>query len=214
MLMRLRTQLSLISAGLLLGFLSPGYAMVPMEMQHVRQAIVYGMEHGGETRHAIMADNWIEGSEGSLLLVYSPFMMIASEVARGNTYDLPPTEKAIKETKAKHWRTIRNFVEGSQPVQVKFTLSCYGTDPAFMKTARAVLTGEGRGQSVVLKPTKTYCQPDGEKLNTGTGQVMYEAMGAFYFPLEKLLALDEMTLTVRFADGRELAFPMRPKHLY
>lgn len=58
-------------------------ALIKMDAEGINLALKYGMQNSGMGLYSILGGNWIEGPGGALLNIYTPFMMLATEAARG-----------------------------------------------------------------------------------------------------------------------------------
>ncbi len=170
-------------------------ALVPVDAKGINQAVRYGMERGHYGLSELLGPNWMERADGTLLNIYTPFMMIAANVAKGG-HPANPTPKEIKKAHKMHSRVIRSMTNIRYQSEAKFVLSLYGDSNKFQRTIAAKIEGIGHGKTFTLKPSKRiigrFAQPiDGDK-KTAT---QWEGVNAYYFPMKTLLHLDEYDIT-------------------
>lgn len=173
----------------------PAFALVDITTETVNQAIEYGINNAELGLANLLGDNWIEGPDGMLINVYSPFMVIAAKVAKGG-YAIPAKAQDIKAARARYNRTIRDFVDENKPDLVKFSVSLYGDTPEFAGKASAWIEGIGRGKEFRLKPTKQLRDKIANPSRQGLGN-SYEAINAYYFNIKDLLNMDKFRFYIQ-----------------
>jgi len=185
--------------------LSPTWALVDTDAAGVNQAIRYGISQGKLGLFSLLGPNWIEGPDGSLLNIYTPFMMIASRVARGGYDNNDPSENLLKQIKKRYTKTIRMYQDPRHPAQVKFSVSVYGDSPYFARALNARIEGYGSGKKFLLVPTSStrqkFAQPideasDAVKTSDTQEAVMYDAINSYYFDFKRLQYLDDYQLII------------------
>ncbi len=173
---------------------SPGYALIKMDREGIALALKYGMQNSGLGLYNLLGPNWIEGAEGALLNIYTPFMMLASKSARGG-YPTSPAAEDIKSARKRYHRVIRTIRDIRNPVLVKFSVSMYGDSPDFAYRRVAYIEGIGRGKRFKLKPAKSIRQRTAMEI-PGTDIKPYEAINAYYFDFKTLQNMDEFKLII------------------
>ncbi len=194
---RFLTRLLLSLLGSLLLFTQPASAMVKMDAAGINQSIRYGIRQSHLGLYNLLGPNWIESSDGTLLNIYTPFMLLASRVARGGYEDPEPSEQALKKIRKRYGKTLRLFNDPRYPAQVKFAVSMYGGSDSFTRNLNARIEGFGRGKKFLLKPVKNTRQKFAAPVEGGiTEDTTFEGINAYYFDYKKLLNLDEYKLII------------------
>ncbi|MFN8615057.1 MAG: hypothetical protein U0003_04010 [Vampirovibrionales bacterium] len=172
---------------------APSWAFIPLDPPGINQALRYGLEHGRFGLADVLGPNWIEKPDGTLLNIYSPFMMLATKVAKGRH----PANESLTAIKKHYKRDIEKLTSPYYPVEVKFSLSSFGNDAKFARRLKARIEGVGRGKQFKLYPTKTIAPPFATALpSNNEGPLEYEAVTAFYFAAAPLNQLETFTLTI------------------
>jgi hypothetical protein len=184
-----------ILAGMCLMAVNAAYALVDITDETVDQAIAYGIDNGGSGLSYLLGNNWIEGPNGMLINIYSPFMMIAAKAAKGG-YASPANKEDVKSAKKRYYRTIRDFVDPKKKDQVKFSVALYGNSPEFGGQYTAWIEGIGRGKEFRLKPVRQVRDKIADPVTYGTGRG-YEAINAYYFNISDLLMMDTFKFYVQ-----------------
>jgi hypothetical protein len=189
--------LLVLGVGFLLSPLQ-SHALVEMDAKGVNQAVRYGMERGRYGLSEMLGPNWLEASNGTLLNIYSPFMLVATQVAKGR-HPANPTPEEFKKAKKTHGRIIRSVTNPRYPQEVKFVLSVLGDHSKFHRTITAKIEGLGHGKKFTLKPSRKIVPRFAEGLpgetNANGEAEHYEAVNAYYFPMKTMGHLDEFDIT-------------------
>lgn len=201
MLLRNVVALSLILFTTLLFTVMPppvSHALVEMDAKGVNQAVRYGMERGRYGISEVLGPNWLEGDRGILLNIYSPFMLVATYVAK-RQYPANPTDKEVDEAKKRSGKIIRSVTNPRYPQEVKFVLSFLGNDSKFHRTITAEIKGIGHGKKFTLKPSRKLVPRFADGLpgavDADGEPTSYEAVNAYYFPIKTMAHLDEFDIT-------------------
>lgn len=177
-------------------------ALVPMDARGINQAVRYGMERGRYGLSEVLGPNWLEAANGTLLNIYSPFMLVATQVAK-RRYPANPTEKEFAKAKKAHGKIIRSVTSPRYPQEVKFVLSFLGDNSKFQRTITAKISGIGHGKQFALKPSRRIIPKFASglpgKTDADGNPTVYEAVNAYYFPMKTMAHLDEFDIT--FYDG-------------
>ena len=152
---RLQAMAAVLLAGALAFCASPADAFVRISDQTANAALIYGMKNAGMGKATLLGPNWVEGDKGSLLVIYSPFMMIAAKAAAGG-YTHSPTEKDLKAARSKYAKYIYAYTDPKRANEVKFSVNFFGDDPSFAARYSARIEGFGRGKQFLLKPARSF----------------------------------------------------------
>lgn len=187
-------------------------ALVKIDKQSIDLALKYGIQNQGMGYQTLLGNNWIEGPEGMLLNVYTPFMMLAS---KGYQSGLPadPTTEDLKKAKGQCGSLIRYLTDPLNRIDAKFAVSMYGDDPAFAGDYKAIIEGVGRGREFRLKPVRQFLQKVATK-DAEASVRPYEAINSYYFNFADLQMLDDYRLILRRSDGTESVFHIRNDKIY
>ncbi len=193
------------------------HALIKMDREGINLALKYGMQNSGLGLYTLLGPNWIEGAEGTLLNIYTPFMMLASKSARGG-YPTNPSNADVKSARKRYHRVIRTIRSPRDPLLVKFSVSMYGESSNFAYRSIAYIEGIGRGKRFKLKPTRSIRQKIATEV-PGTDFKPYEAINSYYFDFNTLQNMDEFKLIVEDPrkDQREksrLTFNVRKDRIY
>jgi hypothetical protein len=189
-------------------------AWVPINPpQSVNAALVYGMKGSRLNLSVLLGDNWIEGENGALLNVYSPFMMLATKAARAGL-STKPAKSDLDEARKRFGRDVAYYSDTKNRFQVKFLVSFYGKTPDFAKTYSAHIVGSGRGKEFNLKPVKQRLDQIADAMNNGLSAGGYEAINAYYFNFSDLQEMEEFKLQLDSPSGPPLEFRMKSARLY
>ncbi|MEB3288200.1 MAG: hypothetical protein VKJ04_11950 [Vampirovibrionales bacterium] len=179
-----------------------------MDAESVNMAIKYGIKKQDAGFAAILGPNWIEGENGTLLNVYTPFMMIATQASKKGVETISDSDvKAVKKRMA---RMLSRIQDPRTPQEVKFSVAMYGDRPNFGKDYTATIEGEGRGKSVRLTPIRAL--PDAIA-NTNPDETVYEAINTYYFKFSDLENLDNFTLILKSPQD-EKTFTVHVNDIY
>lgn len=207
------------------------FALINMDQKSVNAALIYGMKNQKLGLSQLLGANWVENSEGALLNVYSPFMMLATKAARAGL-STRPSASDLEKARKRFGKEVAFYSDSKNRLTVKFAVSFYGDSPDFAKrysTARIV--GIGRGKTFELKPTRQLldqiADPVGQALTTtekGSEKTasdapprkaaLYEAINAYYFQLSDLLDLQEFQLILESPGGPSITFRLNNERLY
>lgn len=195
------------------------HALVYMDAKGINEAVRYGMERGRYGISELLGPNWKEHADGTLLNIYSPFMLIATQVSKKG-YPANPTEKEVAKARKQNARVIRSVTNIRYPQEVKFVLSLYGNNDKFTRTIGCKLEGIGHGKTFSLTPSRRiidrFASPLDEDENGNATQ--YEGVNAYYFPMKTLLHLDEYDITFYdYAEGstmEPITFHINNRQIY
>jgi hypothetical protein len=178
----------------------------------VNAALVYGMKGQRLTLSNLLGDNWIEGENGALLNVYSPFMMLATKAAKANLA-LKPAKSDLDKARTRFARDVMYYSDTKNHFMVKFAVSFYGNSPEFAKSYSAHIVGMGRGKEFNLKPDKQNLDQVADVIEGGQSAGNYEAINSYYFKFSDLTDLDEFSLQLESPTGPPLEFRMKSERL-
>jgi hypothetical protein len=189
------------------------FAWLPMDHKTIDAALVYGMKNRGLGLSALLGANWVEGPEGSLLNIYSPFMIIASKVSKT---DLPhnPSATDLKEARKRLRREVAFYGDPKNRINVKFAVSLYGSHAAFAQGYHAKIVGDGRGKQFEFLPVKAYPDKLADLVSEGSANTLYQGVNAYYFRLKDLELLEQFTLILTNTEGHQLSFRLKSEQLY
>lgn len=182
----------------------PVQALVPMNEDTIKHAILYGLSMQGRTYRQLFGPNWKENTrDGSLVNVYTPYMTLAAKAysVKGLSRRLP-LDEAYKQAKPRLQREIVYLKDTRTPKKIKFTASLLGTGESFPDTWHAEITGFRNGTAFRLTPTKTV-RGKATPLPSGRRDKM-EAILGFYFPYAQVAKLQgdfQFTLLNKAASG-------------
>jgi hypothetical protein len=193
---------------------SPALAWVKVDPpKSVNAALVYGMKSQRLSLSNLLGDNWIEGENGSLLNVYSPFMMLATKAAKAGL-PLKPAKSDLEKARTRFARDVMYYSDTKNRFLVKFAVSFYGNNPDFAKNYSARIVGFGRGKDFNLKPEKQHLDQVADAITGGQSGGEYEAINSYYFVFSELADLDEFTLKLESPSAPPLEFRMKSERLY
>jgi len=196
------------------GITAPSLAWIKVEPPHsVDAALVYGMRHSKLNLATVLGDNWIEGENGSLLNVYSPFMMLATKAAKAG-FSSKPSKSDLEAARKRFARDVKFYSDPQNKFYVKFAVAFYGDSPEFAKRYSARIVGFGRGKEFNIKTERQNLDQVADAVENASGPGSYEAINSYYFPFSDLQNLDEFRLELTSPDGPPLSFNMRGERLY
>ena len=203
----------LLGIGLAIGWASSAQAWVKVDPPHsVNAALVYGMKGSRLNLATLLGDNWIEGENGALLNVYSPFMMLATKAAKAG-FPVKPAKSDLEAARKRFARNVMYYSDTKNRFMVKFSVSFYGDNPDFAKAYNAHIVGFGRGKEFNLKPEKQILDQVADAINGGQSNGNYEAINAYYFYFTDLVDLDELKLILESPNGPPVEFRMKAERL-
>lgn len=199
----------------LMGFLvsQPALALVRMDTKTIDSALVYGMQSQRLGLADLLGPNWIEGENGTLLNVYSPFMMLASKASKAG-FSASPTKSDLQKARKRFGREVAFYSDTKNRVQVKFSVSFYGDNPDFARGYSATITGFGRGRDFEIKPAKQILDQKADPVSGGQSGAAYEAINSYYFNFSDLENLQEFKLSLQSPVGAPVEFRMKNERLY
>jgi len=205
---------SVLTVLLTLAVPGSAHAWIKPDPPHsVNAALVYGMKNQRLSLSNLLGDNWIEGGNGSLLNVYSPFMMLATKAAKAGLSS-NPSKSDLEEARKRFARDVKYYSDTQNRFLVKFSVAFYGDTPDFAKTYYAKISGVGRGKVATLKPEKQNLDQIADPVDNGPSGAHYEAINAYYFLLSDLMNLDEFKLQLESPTGQPVEFSMKSERLY
>ncbi|MDH4378740.1 MAG: hypothetical protein QE263_02385 [Vampirovibrionales bacterium] len=197
--------MAIIALGLAL-LSTPSSALVPLDGAGINQAVRHGIEHGRFGLAEVLGPNWMEKADGTLLNIYSPFMMLATKISKS----LYPANESLKKVKKLHHGDIDRLTNLHYPVEVKFSLSSFGPTATFPSRRKARIEGIGRGKHFVIYPVRTLAPLKATAVGAvddargGTAANEYEAVIAYYFKIEPITNMDSFDLIVEDAPEKPL----------
>jgi hypothetical protein len=207
-------RLAMVTALVMLtGWQISALALVKMESRTIDAALVYGMQNQKYGLANLLGPNWIEGENGALLNVYSPFMMLATKAAKAGLSS-NPGKSDLKKARNRFGRDVAFYADPKNRLQVKFAVSFYGNTPDFAKTYMARIVGFGRGKEFELKPIKQILDQKADPVQGGVSGAAYEAINSYYFNFAELEDLQEFKLVLQSPSGPPLEFRMKNERLY
>ncbi|MGE0200112.1 MAG: hypothetical protein AB7P76_03995 [Candidatus Melainabacteria bacterium] len=203
----------------LMGILGIAYgsalAFEPIQStEDVNKAIIYGLNNRDLGYATLLGPNWIEGPEGSLLHVYSPFMLLASQAAGKQSLSGDTSPAALKEARTKMARIISQVNDPKGIQEVKFAVSLYGATEDFASHITARVEGVGHGREVELKSRRVILDKKANPVTNGAGDQAYEAVNAYYFNFNDLSHVDMGELVLYRPDGNTLRYKLDTHRLY
>lgn len=175
---------------------APVNAMERMTKEGIDHAIRYGMARGRFGMSDVLGPNWFEKPDGTLLNIYTPFMLLAAKVARGR-HPANPTAEELKKARSRYHRTIRTIRNERDPYDVKFVLSIFGDNSKFHRRLSAHIEGIGRGHKFWLAPSKRIIEPYAQPVNGDRKTATeFAAVNAYYFDIRKVENMDELDLII------------------
>jgi hypothetical protein len=208
-----RVLTSMLAALLTLpALLHPAQALVRIDTKTVEQALRHGMNNRGLGYVSLLGPNWIEGPDGVLINIYSPFMMLAAKAAKGD-YPKNPSPEDMKRAKRNLTRDISFYTDPKAQVPVKFSVALYGESESFAKNYTARIEGFGRGKHFILKPLRSSRQLVAAKRSNGGAQP-YEAINAYYFKFNELEVLDDFRFILEAPEKPPITVRVNNARLY
>lgn len=202
-----------VAAGLCLAPVAPALAWIKTDPPHsINAALVYGMKNQRLNLSTLLGDNWVEGENGALLNVYSPFMMLATKAAKSGL-STRPSKSDLEAARKRFARDVKFYSDTQNRLMVKFAVSFYGDSPEFAKHYSARIIGFGRGKEFNLKPERQHLDQLADPVSSGASGGKYEAINAYYFPFSDLLNVDEFKLQLTSPNGPPVEFSMRSDRL-
>ncbi len=168
---------------------TPAFSIVKLSNQTINDAVQYGMTNRSEDLQSFLDGNWIDGPDGALLNIYTPYIEIARSAAHHKSLGRPTPENIDK---------MRGYIDDDidyiwhHPI-VKFLVSLYGDDPSFAKQYFAVIEGVGDGRSFKIYPENSIQQYLAHKEADVTIHP-YTAINAYHFNFDDIAPLDEFVL--------------------
>ena len=92
----MRNILSLIAVcSFILGGFSPACAIQSLTDGGINRSVIYGLENQQVGLKGFLGANWIEGKDGALLNIYTPFIEIARSVVQHKAGPSTPTPEDV-----------------------------------------------------------------------------------------------------------------------
>jgi hypothetical protein len=194
--------------------LATSWALVPADPQNFTHAVKYGLSYSGGKIRKVLGTNWVEGAGGALLNVYSPYMVVAVKAFKLKGIGYPPSEKELKEAKAKCGREISYFQDPNNVLEIKMAVFLQGETATWPKGLMFRLKGDGNGRSYELKPRRTAVPKAATESAIRKG--IYEAIVSGYFRYSDVEKLEgDYRLVIERADGTEwVSFKLNNDWLY
>ncbi len=210
----LRTSRRILASFMLAGILSltaapAAQAFVKVDSMHrVYLAIKYGLKHQDYGIIDLLGPNWIEGPEGTLLNVYSPFMLIAQQASQKG-FPSDTSNENVKKVRQTMQRLTARLLDTKEIQEIKFSVSVLGSTENFASSVVARIEGFGRGREIKVDPVRKFLDKKTDLVGSGR----YEAINTYYFRFEDLEYMEELSLILDTPDG-EIRIPMNGKKLY
>lgn len=190
----------------------PVEALVRLDKESIDLALKYGMQNQGMGYNTLLGPNWIEGSDGALLNIYTPFMLIAAQ-SYGGGFSRNPSKEDIAEGRKRYARLITRLKDPKNIQTIKFSVALFGDSPTFSAAYTARIEGFGRGRNFVLKPTKVIVPPEGV-LDPGARLHPYESINAYYFKYADVALLDDYRLILDAPGAEPVVFAIKNDRIY
>ena len=175
-------------------------ALVRIDTQSIDLALKYGIERQGTGYANFLGSNWLEAEDGTLLNIYTPFMLIASKGFKSGMPQEPSSED-LKKLHKRYYSFIHQFTDPRNPINIKFAVSLFGETEDFATQYQGWIEGFGRGKSFLLKPSKQLLQAKAA-LNNNASVKPYEAVNAYYFRFDEVENLQDYTFKLLGPDGK------------
>jgi hypothetical protein len=203
-----RSSVGAALCALVLGAALPAGAIIRLDSKSIDAALVYGMKHQKLGLSTLLGPNWVEGTDGALLNVYSPFMMVASKAAKAK-FPMNPSKSDLKKAREKFGKEVAFYSDPKNRQQVKFSVSFYGNSLEFAKEYHARIVGFGRGKEFDIKPHKEILDQKADPAGN-----LYEGINAYYFNMADIEDLQEFRLVLESPKGNPVTFRLRNEKLY
>lgn len=155
--------IALLSVALVTGILcEKASALINLDDDSVKIAIKYGLDNKYSSAKELLGPNWIEGQEGLLITIFSPFIQLATKAKSQNVPG--SSDEDIVLVKRRLGRQL-NQIKTRQ--QVRFIVQLVGDSPKFAKEYSAKIE-EMRDPDVVEE----------EEKNKGKGFWVFKSKGA------------------------------------
>jgi len=204
--------LAVLTALLLLVWTIPqsAKALIKLDSDSINDAIKYGLQNEDAGLYELLGPNWIEGKDGALLNVYSPFMLIATMAAKKG---LPSDtgDANVKEARRRLVRIISRLEDPHDPLKIKFAVSFLGPTPDFASHYAARIEGVGRGRTAEVKPVTNYLEK--QAADAGTGG-LFQAVNSYYFNYDDLVNFEEYDLILENPEGKQVIFHVKNSEIY
>jgi hypothetical protein len=174
-------------------------------VESINRAILHGLKNQDYGLYTLLGPNWIEGPDGALLNIYSPFMLLAAQVTHENmAYNT--SKEHLKEARARLARMIGYITDPKKPQEVKLSVSFFGDRPDFASQTKVRIEGFGSGREVSLAPSRKIIDKEADPIEGREGE--YAAINAYYFKFDDLQPLVQYQLILTKPDGTEVVFPV------
>jgi hypothetical protein len=206
----LRQSLLLLTTSFLMLFIAipKSNAIVALTDRNIDAAVKYGLENRDQTLSSFLGGNWIEGPEGTLLNIYTPYIQLAKFATYRTGYN-----KASAEIIAKARKKMGGDISytWSHPT-VKFMVSLVGATPEFAKAYYAKIEAVGGGRSTTLYPKHNEQQITADKEQNVTIKP-YTAVNAYTFEFDSLYKTDAFKLILYGKNVEPLEFNVQTKNI-
>ena len=193
---------------------NPVQALVRMDTESTSMALKYGMTNQNNGLYGVLGSNWMEGPDGALLNIYTPFMLLATKVSKAG-YPTQPTEDDLKRARQQFKREITGYTDTQDKQRVKFALSFYGDAPTFAVNTTARIEAVSEGRSIILKPTRQFRQPSMSVKPSQNYTGKYEAVNSYYFFLDDLIKLETYDLVLTtIGQAEPIRFHISNQQIY
>jgi hypothetical protein len=199
--------------GLWVGFVVPAHALITMDAESVTMALRYGMTNQNKGIAGLLGSNWMEGPDGMLLNIYTPFMLLATKAARGG-YPTAPSEDDLTAARKQYARMIQGLTDTQETQRVKFAISFLGEQPTFAVNTTAVIKGIADGREITLKPSRQLRQPSATVKPSEADSSRYEAVNSYYFNQKDLARFESYQFIVTLPSGQPATFSISNSQIY
>lgn len=186
----------------------PAFAIKRLTNTMINDAIHYGLVNREMGLNFFLSRNWIEGPNGALLNVYTPYMEIARSVVHRKLDSTETTPENVLKVRKKCIEDV-HYIYHHQTV--KFNISLYGDSLKFAKGYFARIEGVGKGRKITLRPIKSVTnmatKEEGAKFKP------YSAILNFHYKFEDIAQLDNFKLILWGKDLPTIEFPINTKEL-
>ena len=186
----------------------PAIAIKRLTNGIINDAVHYGLINREMGLNYFLGGNWIEGPDGALLNVYTPYIEIARSVVHRKLDSVATTPENIAKVRKKCVEDI-HYIYHHQTV--KFNLSLYGDSPRFARGYYAKIEGTGKGRTFRLLPSRAVTNVATKEV--GAKFKPYAALLTYHFKFEDIAQMDKFKLILFGKDLPTIEFPVVTKDL-
>jgi hypothetical protein len=122
----------ILSALFIVVTISKTPALINLDDESIKIAIKYGLDNRYSDTKTILGPNWIEGEDGFILTVYSPFIQLATKARSQNVPGA--SDEDIKLVKKRLGRQLNQITTRQE---VRFIVQIVGSNPGVCKDYKA-----------------------------------------------------------------------------